>query len=254
VQPRAGLGIAFEGCGCRAAFHVGVMETLLEERLMPAAVAGASSGALIAGATALGAIADLRPVWTELLGSRVCDFRRLLRGKWPYCMSDIVSGVAARYFGDRRLGDAPIPLSIVVTELRGARFLPRALTAADDITIARAVLASCFIPGPYSRIVPIDGRLTFDGAWLLRVPLFEPARLGARKVIACVTDHRGRILTGAARPKPYTPPGDLDYRVLFPAAPLPVATFDFDRSATLETFAIGRESAQQFVAQHRDWL
>jgi len=57
------LGIAFEGCGCRAAFHVGVIEWLVEHDLMPEAVSGASSGGLIAGAFAIGRAGDLRAVW-----------------------------------------------------------------------------------------------------------------------------------------------------------------------------------------------
>jgi predicted acylesterase/phospholipase RssA len=72
------LGIAFEGCGCRAAFHVGVIEWLVEHDLMPEAVSGAISGALIAGAFAIGRAGDLRAVWTELFGSRVSGVRRLL--------------------------------------------------------------------------------------------------------------------------------------------------------------------------------
>src|SRR6185295_10752810 len=97
------LGIAFEGCGCRAAFHVGAVEWLATHGLIPDAVSGASSGALIAGALAIGRADDLRAVWTELLGTRVCEARRLLSGRWPFRMSDIVGGVATRYFGERLL-------------------------------------------------------------------------------------------------------------------------------------------------------
>jgi predicted acylesterase/phospholipase RssA len=246
--------MAFEGCGCRAAFHVGAIEWLAEHRVMPDVVAGASSGALVAAATAVGRVADLRPVWTELLGSPVCSFRRLLRGRWPFRMSEIVGDAAARYFGDARLADTLIPLSIVVTQLRSTGFTRRALTASDDVPMARAILASCFIPGPYSRPVPIDGRLTVDGAWLGRVPVAEAAQLGATRGIACVSDDSGRLLRGAIWTNLVTPPAGLDYRVLSPIAPLPVRTFDFDRGATLETFAIGRASAAAFVARHRRWL
>jgi NTE family protein len=251
---RAAVGIAFEGCGCRAAFHVGVIEWLAEHHLVPHAVAGASSGALIAGGVAIGRVADLRAVWTELFGSRVCEPRRLLRGRWPYRMSEIVGGVARRYFGDRLLADTLIPISVVVTQLRASGFARRALTARDPLPLATAILASCFLPGPYSRMVPIDRRLTFDGAWLARVPIDAVARLGPRKVIACVSDDRGRLLRGAVWTKPLAVPAEVDYRVLFPLAPLPIGAFDFDRAATLETFAIGRESARLFVGRNRDWL
>jgi predicted acylesterase/phospholipase RssA len=251
---RARFGIAFEGCGCRAAFHVGVIEWFTEHDLVPHAVAGASSGALIAGGAAIGRVADLRAIWAELFGSRVCDLKRLLRRRWPYRMSEIVGGVAGRYFGDRLLADTLIPISVVVTQLRASGFARRALTARDPVTLATAILASCFLPGPYSRMVPIDRRLTFDGAWLARVPIDAVAPLGPRKVIACVSDDRGRLLRGALWTRPMAVPDEVDCRVLSPVAPLPIGAFDFDRVATLETFALGRESARLFAGRNRDWL
>ena len=251
---RAAVGMAFEGCGCRAAFHVGVIEWFADHDLLPQAVAGASSGALIAGGVAIGRVADLRVVWTELFGSQVCELRRLLKGRWPYRMSEIVGGVASRYFSDRLLADTVIPISVVVTQLRASGFARRALTARDPLPLATAILASCFLPGPYSRMVPIDRRLTFDGAWLARVPIDAVAPLGPRKVIACVSDDRGRLLRGALWPRPMAVPAGIDCRVLSPVAPLPIGAFDFDRVATLETFAIGRESARLFVGRNRDWL
>jgi predicted acylesterase/phospholipase RssA len=246
--------MAFEGCGCRAAFHVGVIEWFAEHNLLPQAVAGASSGALIAGAIAVGRVDDLRTVWAALFGSRVCDVRRVLKGRWPFRMSEIVGGVASQYFGDRLLADTLMPLSIVVTELRASGFKRRALTATDPLTIGTAILASCFFPGPYSRMVPIDRRLTFDGAWLGRVPIDAVAALGPRKVIACVSDDLGRLLRGALWTTPMPVPDEVDCRVLSPIARLPIGAFDFDRSATLETFAIGRDSARLFADRHRDWL
>src|SRR5262245_3480200 len=164
---------------------------------MPDAVSGASSGALIAGALAIGRANELRSVWTELFGSRVCEPRRLLRLRWPFRMSEIVGGVARRYFADRLLGDTRLPIAIVVTQLRRRGFARRVLTARDPVPLADAILASCFLPGPYSRMVPIDRRLTVDGAWLCRVPIDAAALLGARRVIACVSDDAGRLLRGA---------------------------------------------------------
>jgi predicted acylesterase/phospholipase RssA len=218
------------------------------------AAAGASSGALIAGAAAVGRIADLRPAWMALLGSRVCDPSRILRGRWPFRMSEIVGGVARDYFGDRRVGDTSIPLGVVVTQLRAGGFSRRTLTAADDVLLSSAVRASCFIPGPYSRMVPIDRRLTFDGAWLRRVPIAEAHELSGSRVIACVSDDAGRLLRGALRPVPVEAPPGVDFRVLSPIVPLPVRTFDFDRDATLESFEIGARSAEAFASRCARWL
>jgi predicted acylesterase/phospholipase RssA len=248
------IGIAFEGCGCRAAFHVGAVERLAAHGLEFASVAGASSGALVAGAVALRRIAQLRPAWLALTGTPVCDPLRLFRGRWPFRMSEIVGRAARDYFGNTRMGDTSIPLAVVVTQLRAWGFERRTLTACDDVLLSAAVRASCFIPGPYSRMVPIDRRLTFDGAWLQRVPVRDAAAAGATRVIACVSDPAGRLLRGAWRPLPAEIPREVDYRVLSPVAPVPVGTFDFDRGATLESIAIGARSADAFVAGNREWL
>lgn len=248
------MAIAFEGCGCRAAFHVGALEWLKEQDIAFTAVTGASSGSLVAGALAIGRTGDLREAWTELLGTRVCDFRRALRGRWPFRMSEIVGDAAEQYFGARMVGDTVIPLGVVVTQLRATGFERRTLTAHDDVVLADAVRASCFIPGPYSRMVPIDGRLTFDGAWLGRVPIREASDLGAAKVIACVSDDFGRLLRGAVRTVPVDAPVNVDYRVLSPVKPLPIGTFDFSAAATRASFEIGRVSAQAFLDQERRWL
>ena len=73
-------------------------------------------------------------------------------------------------------------------------------------------------------------------------------------MIACVSDDAGRLLRGALWTKTIEAPAGIDCRVLSPVAPLPIGAFDFDRGATLETFAIGAESARQFADRHRDWL
>jgi NTE family protein len=251
-RPR--LGIAFEGCGCRAAFHVGAVEWLYEHGIAFNAVTGASSGALIAAAIAIERTCDLRVAWTDLLGTRVFDLRNVLRGRWPFRMSEIVGRAAEEYFGPRRVADAHIPLGIAITQLRGAGLRQRTLTARDDVSLAAAVRASCFIPGPYSQMVPIDRRLTFDGAWLGRVPIAAARDLGADKVIACVSDDAGRLLRGALRAVPMSPPRHVDYRVLSPVTPLPIRTFDFSAEATRISFDIGRASAQAFCEREQRWL
>jgi len=169
-------------------------------------------------------------------------------------MSEIVGGVARNYFGDRLVGDTLIPLGVVVTQLRARGFERRTLTARDDVLLSAAVIASCFIPGPYSCMVPIDRRLTFDGAWLRRVPIGEAQELGGSRVIACVSDDTGRLLRGALRAVPIEAPDGVDYRVLSPITPLPIRTFDFDRDATLESFEIGARSAEAFATRHLDWM
>jgi predicted acylesterase/phospholipase RssA len=247
------IGIAFEGCACRAAFHVGAFEWLTEHGFRAAAVVGASSGSLVAAAVAMNRAAGLRSAWMDLVGSPVCDWRRLTRARWPFRMTEIVSGAAKRHFGDAMMADTAVPLGIAVTEWRDWRFQRRLVTRHDRLRIAAVVQASCFFPGPYWQMVPLDGRPTFDGAWLGRVPVDEVERLGARKVIACSSNLEGRLLKGAIRPTDAASP-KADYRVLYPTEPLALGPFDFDRKRSLEAFEIGRASAAAFVEHHGAWL
>jgi predicted acylesterase/phospholipase RssA len=247
------LGIAFEGCACRAAFHVGALEWLSERGFRPAAVAGASSGSLVAAALATNQSVRLREAWLELVGSPVCDWRRLLRARWPFRMTEIVAGAARRHFGDAEMSDAVIPLGIAVTVWDNWRFERRMITGRHRLRIAAVVQASCFFPGPYWQMVPVDGRPTFDGAWLERVPVDDVERLGARKVIACSSNTDGRLLKGAIRTvEPASPLAD--HRVLSPVAPLALGAFDFDPARSLEALAIGRASAEAFAERNREWL
>lgn len=247
------VGIAFEGCACRAAFHVGALEWLSEHGFRAAAVAGASSGSLVAAAVAMNRHEGLRAAWMDLVDRSICDWRRLLRARWPFQMTEIVSAAAKRHFGDARMADTIVPLGITVTEWRGWRFRRRLVTSRDRLRIAAVVQASCFFPGPYWQMVPLDGRPTFDGAWLGRVPVDDVETLGARKVIACSSNLEGRLLKGAIRTTDVASP-TADYRVLNPTEPLTLGPFDFHRGRSIEAFEIGRASAEAFVEHHRTWL
>ena len=247
------LGIAFEGCACRAAFQVGAIEWLDEQGFLPIAVAGASSGSIVAAALAMGRVDELRDAWMEVAGSAVCDWRRLLRARWPFMMTEIVSGAARRRFADALMADTRVPLGIPVTVWDNWRFRRRLVTGRHPHRIAAVVQASCFLPGPYWQMVPLDGRPTFDGAWLARVPVDDVQTLGAAKVIACSSNLDGRLLKGAIRPID-APTPTADFRVLYPIEPFTLGAFDFNLQRSAEALAIGRASAAAFVDRHRDWL
>ena len=247
------LGIAFEGCACRAAFHVGAIEWLDEQGFRPFAVAGASSGSLVAAAVATGPVGELRDAWMEVAGSAVCDWRRLRRGRWPFMMTEIVSGAARRRFADALMADTGIPLGIAVTVWERWRFRRRLVTGCHPHRIAAVVQASCFLPGPYWQMVPLDGQPTFDGAWLARVPVDDVMALGAGKVIACSSNVDGRLLKGALRAIDVATPA-ADFRVLYPIEPLALGAFDFNVERSAAALAIGRASAAAFVDRHRAWL
>lgn len=246
------FGIAFEGCAGKAAFHIGVMQGFQTHGLAPAAVAGASSGAIIAALVALGQTTSLAPLWMDACGQAVFRPGRLLRARWPFVMSDIVGEAVRAHVGDLRLADVPLPLAIAITQFTGGRPWRRALTNADPVGLWDAVLASCFLPGPYARMVPIDGRLTVDGAWLLRTPVDLVPMPPSSRLVACVANPAGHLAGGFFRPKAFPVPANC--RVLAPLAPLPVSAFDLGRARQRAAIDIGRDSAALFIDKNLSWL
>ena len=184
------FGIAFEGCGCRAAFHVGVIEWFAEHDLLPAAVAGASSGALIAGGDAVGRVADLRPVWTELFGSRVCDIGA--PAQRPLALSDVRDRRRRRRPDISATGSWPTrssrsrlssrSSSIRVRAACADRARPAAARHGDPRILLppRAVLAHGADRSPAHVRRRVAGRVPI-GAGAAR----------ARGVVACVSDDAG---------------------------------------------------------------
>ncbi|MEZ4318973.1 MAG: patatin-like phospholipase family protein [Myxococcota bacterium] len=240
--------VALEGCACRAAFHVGVTSWMVGRGLTPPVVAGASSGALVGAVWAVGRVPELREAWLEMAGTaRVFEPRRLLRGRWPGRMSHLLRDRLDEY-GHLRMSDVPA-LRVAITRLglRGPRRV--VLDARSDVSVVDAVLASCFIPGPYSRPVVVGRRFAVDGAWFERVPV---GALPVGRAIAVVSDPRGRIVGGWPRER--TLPVSADVRVLAPLEPLPLSGFDFDGPGTRAAIAIGEASAEAFVRANERWM
>lgn len=252
TQSGTGFGIAFEGCSCRAAFHVGVVEAFEESGLSPAAVAGASSGAMIAAGVALNRIGEMREHWRSLGGTSIFRPERLRRGRWPFVMSHLLADVLDDQLGDAMMGELPIPTAIVVTQLRRRGLTCRVITTDDAITVARAVRASCFLPGAYSRMVPVDRRPTFDGAWLHRVPVDEVLALGVERAVAVVTEPSGALRRGWPRVRVAQPPPNV--RIIAPERRLALRGFDFDPERTELCFQEGGMAGRRFVDAHHDWL
>ncbi len=245
------FAIAFEGCAGKAAFHVGVVDWMVARGIRPTAAAGASSGAIVAAAIAARRDEELSEVWVAAGGTPVFQPRRLLRGGWPFAMSDIVGTPVREMLGELRMDELPLPLAITITHLGLRRQRRRVLTNADPTRVADAVMASCFLPGPYSRHVPIDGRATIDGAWAVRTPV-DVVPAGQERTVACVSNVAGHLIGGFFRPAVLPVPEHC--RVLRPIAPLPITAWDLNEAGMRATVELGRRSAEAFVRDHERWL
>ena len=241
-----GVGIAFEGCGCRAAFHVGVLEELRQRGVRFEAAAGTSSGSILAAAVAFGLEDQVRATLFDLLDTPIFRPRVALRGSWPWRMSEIVGSTVRRYFGDRRMHHAEMPLCIPVTLLGRRGWRRVSVDHRCDLPVVDAILASCFIPGPYHRRIRLDCRTAFDGAITGRVPCDELHDLGARTLLASVSHPSGRLQKGALLKRAAEPPARQPI-VIKPSTQLAVSTFDFDRQRMLQALESGAGSARRLV-------
>lgn len=175
-RPR--IGLALGSGSARGWAHVGVIEALLENGIVPDVVSGCSMGALVGAAFVSGKLADLKAFaltlnWREI--ARLMDVRLNTGG--------LIDGgeVVAML---RRLGiAAPIencatPFVAVATDLRSGREV-----WLKDGPIETAVRASISLPGIFSP-AQRDGQWLVDGGLVNPVPVSACRALGADVVIA----------------------------------------------------------------------
>lgn len=166
------LGVAFGGGTARGLAHIGALKVLEGEGAAPGALAGTSYGAIIAALYALGTPAlelerlvreqNTGEIWLQGLDfglhrGSIIHGRRLAR--W----------LDRKFFFGAGFDDVQIPFAVACTDLATGR-----LHVIREGSIARAVQASCALPGVFAP-VHIDGQVLIDGGFVQTVP-FEALR------------------------------------------------------------------------------
>lgn len=171
---RPGVGVAFGGGTARGLAHVGALKVLEAEGVRIQAAAGTSFGAIVAALHALGmgavelerfvTLREAGEIWRQGLdfglhrGSLVAG-RRLAR--W----------LDRSVFAGATFADLRYPLVIACTDLATGR-----LQLLREGSIARAVQASCALPGVFAP-VRLAGRTLIDGGFVEAVPFRALATL-----------------------------------------------------------------------------
>ena len=183
MQPshqRPGLGVALGGGTARGAAHIGALKVLEERGRTPDAIAGTSYGAIIAALYALGMPAleiehlvrrqNLNELWSTGL-----DFGLHRAG--------LVHGKRLERWLDRKIffgatfTECRMPLAVACTDIRSGE-----LVVVREGSLARAVIASCALPGIFAP-VELGGRVLIDGGFVEAVPFRALAALNPRRVI-----------------------------------------------------------------------
>jgi NTE family protein len=179
------LAYVLPGGGALAAYQVGVLDALTAAGIEPDRLIGVSAGAMNAAIFAWsgGGVQRLERVWANV---RRRDLLRVHPGRLALALAgrrrsflDNRHGVAflRKHLGARRIEHAPIPLSIIATDLGTGR--PFILESGDVVS---AIVASSAFPGVFPP-VEIDGHTLIDGGVVADVPLDVAADLGMASVI-----------------------------------------------------------------------
>ena len=179
------LAYVLPGGGALAAYQVGVLDALTTAGMQPDRLIGVSAGAMNAAlfAWSNGGVQPLERIWATV---RRRDLLRVHPGRLALALAgkrrsflDNRHGVAflRKHLGARRIEHAPIPLSIIATDLGTGR--PFILESGDVVS---AIVASSALPGVFPP-VEIDGHTLIDGGVVADVPLDVAADLGMASVI-----------------------------------------------------------------------
>jgi len=179
------LAYVLPGGGALAAYQVGVLDALTAAGIQPDRLIGVSAGAMNAAlfAWSRDGAHRLERIWADM---RRRDMLRVHPGRLALALAgrrrsfvDNRHGIAflRKHLGARRIEHAPIPLSIIATDLATGR--PFILQSGDVVS---AVVASSAFPGVFPP-VELDGHILIDGGVVADVPLDVAADLGMASAI-----------------------------------------------------------------------
>jgi NTE family protein len=173
---RKRVGLALGGGAARGLAHIGVLQVLERERVVPDCIAGTSVGSLVGAAYAAGVRGKglekmaLEMRWRKIARPALSRYGLASFAKLETWIVDTV--------GDLSFADLEIPFAAVAADLETGQ--PVILR---EGRLAPAVRASCSVPG---FVIPLelDGRLLTDGGVANNLPISVAREMGADVVIA----------------------------------------------------------------------
>lgn len=161
------LGLVLSGGGARGIAHIGVVDALRSRGIVPSAIAGSSSGAIIGALTAAGHSSDSMLDFFR----KASPFRFSVVTVSKPGILDTAKVVAAfrEFFPEDSFEALKIPLFLTGTDIVNAR-----LKIFESGPLIPAILASCSMPMVFTP-TEVDGRWYVDGGVINNFPI-EPLR------------------------------------------------------------------------------
>jgi len=170
------IGLALGGGATRGFAHIGVLNILEENGIIPDIVVGTSAGA-VTGVLYSGGIrgARLTEVAQQLQRDQIIDWSYSGRG---FIRGDLLQDYINNLLGNRLIDDFATVFAATATDLENGRLV--IFTKGDA---GLAIRASSAIPGLVSPVT-INGRDYVDGGLVSKIPVHVARELGADIVIA----------------------------------------------------------------------
>ncbi len=157
-----GVVLALGGGAARGIAHIGALKVLAEERIPVRAVAGTSVGAVVGAALAAGR--DWRWMLDEARRLRWADLVQPAVPRMGLLATERLERYLECTLGVKRFEDLLIPFAAVAVDVSAGEEV--VLRSGD---LARAIRASCSVPGIFEPVV-VGDRLLVDGGLLNDVP------------------------------------------------------------------------------------
>ena len=175
-SPRLPWALALGGGAARGLAHIGIIQVLEREGLVPDMVVGTSAGALVGALWASGMDA-------ATLRSVALSFDHSTLGDWAFSTRALLKGQALADFVNRHVGNRPIErfprrFAATAVDLWSGK-----LVVFDRGNAGIAVRASAAVPGVFQP-VQVAGREYVDGGLASPVPVRIARGMGEKRVLA----------------------------------------------------------------------
>jgi NTE family protein len=171
------IGLALGGGFARGIAHVGVLRAFERHGVEIAAIAGVSSGSMVAAAYASGSKVD--EIEHIARSMRFRDVARWTISRLGLAETDRMVVFLKRLLKTDRFESMRIPLAVVASDLSSGQ--PAVFRDTGDVVTA--IRASCAYPGLYQP-VRYDGRILVDGLVSMEVPALPLKQMGVSHVVS----------------------------------------------------------------------
>ncbi len=170
------VGLALGGGATLGAAHIGVIRALNEAGIKIDYISGTSIGSLVGAFFAFCKNYDF--IQDVALNMSWKDIASISVSKYGLFANTKIEQLIEKHIGKVSFEDSAIPMAFVATDiLNGEKVV------LNKGSVAKAVAASCCIPGVFHPI-ELDNRLLVDGGLVENVPVSPLKEMGAEVVIA----------------------------------------------------------------------